>query len=62
MSKAPPSPVSLIAILLEQRRALDREILAAVGAARKAGITWTDIAPPFGISRQAVTKKYGGGA
>lgn len=52
-------PLEELAALLTDRRELDREIAESVAAARAGGVTWAALAGAFGVTRQAVQKRYG---
>lgn len=41
--------------------AAERRLRRAVGAAREHGVTWDVLASIFGVTRQAVAKRFGGG-
>ena len=45
--------------LAEQRAALDDEVAEAVGRARAAKRTWSEIGAMLGVSKQAAQRKYG---
>lgn len=55
----PPEPLGALALLAEQRRALNREEEALVRRARVRGFSWEAIANALGITRQAAHKKFG---
>jgi hypothetical protein len=42
-------------------KAAEVELAAEVAAARAAGLTWEQVALAVGVSRQAVSKRFGGG-
>jgi hypothetical protein len=47
-----------IAELADQRDHVDQDLTAAVGAARTAGRSWSEIAAMLGVSKQAAQRKY----
>lgn len=53
-------PLEELAGLVEERRELDAMISDLVSAARSRGTTWAALAGVFGLTRQAVTKRYAG--
>lgn len=63
LKQAPPGerdePLRRIEQLVEQQRAVERELNAEVRRAHLAGCTWTAIAHCLGVTRQAAHKKYG---
>lgn len=42
-----------------RRRELDAKLLRDVHAARRAGMTWEEIARPLGVTTQAAQKRWG---
>jgi hypothetical protein len=48
-----------LAELLELRNTVDAAIGAAVRGQRAAGFSWTDIARPLGMTRQAAQQRWG---
>ena len=48
-----------LAILADQREALDDEVTDAVHAARRAHRSWSEIGTMLGVSKQAAQRKYG---
>jgi len=48
-----------LAEMIELSRTLDSAIGAAVRAQRANGFSWTEIAAPLGISRQAAQQRWG---
>lgn len=56
-------PASLVYLrrLVRVRGEVDRAIAALVGRLRDRGERWESIADALGVSRQAATKRYGGG-
>ena len=63
MKHAPPGerdePLRRIEQLVEQQRAVERELNAEVRRAHLAGHSWTAIAHFLGGTRQAAHKQYG---
>ncbi|NNG35010.1 hypothetical protein [Nakamurella aerolata] len=53
------APLRRIAAAAQAREAAQREVSAAVTAARDAGLPWAAIGAALGISRQAAVKRYG---
>ena len=49
-----------LAAMVDLRNALDEAIDGAARGMHDAGFSWTEIARPLGISRQAALKKWGG--
>ncbi len=49
-----------LADLVAVRRELDTVLSAAVAGLRDAGYSWTEIAKPLGVSRQACEQRWGG--
>ncbi|MEQ8718990.1 MAG: hypothetical protein RIE08_15380 [Acidimicrobiales bacterium] len=47
-----------IAALVDQRDAIDSALVAAVGAAREAGRSWSEIGVMLGVSKQAAQQRY----
>lgn len=47
-----------IAALVDQRDAIDSALVAAVGAAREAGHSWSEIGVMLGVSKQAAQQRY----
>ncbi|MGL5858428.1 MAG: hypothetical protein ACRC35_08515 [Angustibacter sp.] len=45
--------------LVDRRDRLDEEIAAAVGAARQANRSWSQIGAALGVSKQAAQRRYG---
>ncbi|HEY3923016.1 MAG TPA: hypothetical protein VGL75_00475 [Acidothermaceae bacterium] len=50
--------VEAVASAVYDQRQADRQLRRAVETARAAGVTWEMLADVFGISRQAVTKRF----
>jgi hypothetical protein len=48
--------------ITKDRKALERREATLVRRARRMGYVWEDIAASLGVSKQAVHKKYSGGA
>ncbi|RRJ86845.1 hypothetical protein EG850_07440 [Gulosibacter macacae] len=55
----PDKSLRRILELVEQQRAIERELSAAVRQAQLAGYSWQAIAYHLGVTRQAAHKKYG---
>lgn len=53
------SPLDGIAAAMRQREARQVELRQAVLDARAEGFRWSQIAKVFGVSRQAVTQRFG---
>jgi len=51
-------PVGALKAVVRLQTLLDEEALAQVGRARRAGVSWKDIASALGVTRQAVHKKF----
>ncbi len=47
-----------IAELVERREEVDEELTAAVGSARRAKRSWSEIGAMLGVSKQAAQRKY----
>lgn len=48
-----------LALMLDLRADLDRQIVEAVKAQRAAGFSWTEISRPLGMTRQAARQRWG---
>lgn len=53
------SPLELVRGLGRTRLEIDRQLVAAVAAARRRGETWRDLGDALGVTPQAVQKRYG---
>jgi hypothetical protein len=56
--EADTSVLKHLAALADQRRTLESELAAAVGEARRAKRSWSEIGLMLGVSKQAAQRKY----
>jgi predicted O-methyltransferase YrrM len=52
------SELRRVAEVVEQRDAVDAELIEAVVAARRAGRSWSEIGTMLGVSKQAAQRRY----
>ena len=51
-------PVSALKVVALLQALVDEELLAQVGRARKAGLSWAEIGEALGVTAQAVHKRF----